>query len=362
MTDPSKDAALERRYRRLLCCYPREHRRAELLLTLLEAAPPGRTRPTFREAANLVRHGLRARLGRPASRSVAVWAVLAATISGLFTAAFAARAGWETAEPLPRAEQTRAILAEVFPGQPIENVHEATAMFSIYGQPLSWAFAQEMLLLDGGEYEQSGVGGVVPWTAPRRPTTEETVQRLRQTGWTVVGTQQRPGWTTIGARRGDTVLTVTVYARPDRYFRDTLRSQDAIGVEAVIQRATPPAVYVTATAGGIAGAVVAFLLFGWASRRCGPGPGPGPVPVLFFAAMLLWWTPTLLELPFMLEHHVHEPHGSWHPMWEWLGQPAFSLLFLFGTGFALLSLIAAVPRQRQEAAPVQPARHRPPIA
>jgi hypothetical protein len=355
MTDPSTaqatTVALERRYRRLLWCYPREHRRDELLLTLLEAAPPGRTRPTFREAANLLRHGLRARLGRPASRSVAVWAVLAATISGLFTGAFAARAGWETAEPLPRAEQTRATLAGIFPGQPIENIQEATSMFGIYGQPLSWDHTQEMLLLDGGEYAQAGVGGVIAWTAPKKPTAEETVQRLRQTGWTVAGTQQRSEWTTIAAHRGETTLTVTVYARSNTYFRDTMRPEDAIGVSASIQRATPTAVYLTATAGGIAGAVVAFLLFGWASRRS----GPGPVPVLFFAAMLMWWGPTLFVLPFMVEHHVHEPHGSWHPMWEWLGQPTFSLLFVFGAFFAVLGLVAALPRRRQETAPARPA-------
>jgi hypothetical protein len=33
---------LARRYRRLLFCYPRAHRRDELLATLLEEAPPGR--------------------------------------------------------------------------------------------------------------------------------------------------------------------------------------------------------------------------------------------------------------------------------------------------------------------------------
>ena len=35
--------------------------------TLLELAPPGRARPTVRAVANLVRHGLRCRLGRPAT-------------------------------------------------------------------------------------------------------------------------------------------------------------------------------------------------------------------------------------------------------------------------------------------------------
>ncbi|GHJ44726.1 hypothetical protein Cs7R123_20680 [Catellatospora sp. TT07R-123] len=57
---------LERRYRTLLRAYPRwwrEERGAELLATLLDAAPPGRRRPTAADAADLLRNGARCRLG-----------------------------------------------------------------------------------------------------------------------------------------------------------------------------------------------------------------------------------------------------------------------------------------------------------
>jgi hypothetical protein len=83
---PRSRGTLARRYRRLLLCYPRQYRKArgeEIVATFLDLAPPDRARPTVREAANLVRHGLRCRLGRPNSRTVVLWAVLTAIVWGL---------------------------------------------------------------------------------------------------------------------------------------------------------------------------------------------------------------------------------------------------------------------------------------
>ena len=57
--------------RRWLLAYPRAYRREraeEIMATVVES---GRSGP--RVVANLVRHGLRARLGRPASRTVVFW-------------------------------------------------------------------------------------------------------------------------------------------------------------------------------------------------------------------------------------------------------------------------------------------------
>jgi hypothetical protein len=56
--------ALERRYRRLLRAYPAGYRQArgeEILGTLLEVAPPGRSWPLPREARAVIMNGLRAR-------------------------------------------------------------------------------------------------------------------------------------------------------------------------------------------------------------------------------------------------------------------------------------------------------------
>jgi hypothetical protein len=57
-------SSLERRCRRLLRAYPARYRRErgeEMLGTLLEASPPGRTWPSWRDTRELVTGGLRAR-------------------------------------------------------------------------------------------------------------------------------------------------------------------------------------------------------------------------------------------------------------------------------------------------------------
>ncbi|MEV6923870.1 hypothetical protein AB0M46_05070 [Dactylosporangium sp. NPDC051485] len=348
---------LARRYRRLLLAYPRAYRRSrgdELLGALLDAAAPGRTGPTVREAANLIRHGLRAHLGRPASRTVVVWAVLTVVISGVFSAAFATRAGWETARPLPRTAQARAMLAEILPGQDFTGIHDAPALFVIYGQPLSWNSARDLLFGDGGEYDQSGIAGVASApTLPPQETVELVQHNLRAHGWTVYSLKVRdiytctepcdPGgqYTTIVAQRGDTVFRMDVYSP---------QVPISTPISAGFVRATPFAVYPFGLTGGILGAVVAFLLFGWASRRTeGRHPARGVVKLLLSVTLFFWWAPTLYAVPWMARHYQDEPNPSWPPMWEWLGQPTFSLLFLIACGSALLGLaLAALPRGDRE--------------
>ncbi|WP_327588621.1 hypothetical protein OHA25_17455 [Nonomuraea sp. NBC_00507] len=61
--------ALERRYRRLLTWYPKDHRarhEEEMLAVLLAASAPGQSRPSGRDAFDLVRGGLAIRLRRVA--------------------------------------------------------------------------------------------------------------------------------------------------------------------------------------------------------------------------------------------------------------------------------------------------------
>ena len=62
----SDSAGLERRYGRLLACYPRAFRREheqEILAVLMAGADEGQQRPGLGEAANLMRHALWMRLG-----------------------------------------------------------------------------------------------------------------------------------------------------------------------------------------------------------------------------------------------------------------------------------------------------------
>jgi hypothetical protein len=65
--DPAGAAVLERRYRRLLRCYPPAHRalhREEMLGVLLTAARPGQRTPGLRETVNLAACGLVIRVRR----------------------------------------------------------------------------------------------------------------------------------------------------------------------------------------------------------------------------------------------------------------------------------------------------------
>lgn len=62
----SDSADLERRYRRLLACYPRAFRRnheQDILAVLMAGADEGQQRPELGEAVNLLKHALWMRLG-----------------------------------------------------------------------------------------------------------------------------------------------------------------------------------------------------------------------------------------------------------------------------------------------------------
>ena len=69
MTD---SADLERRYRRLLACYPPSFRRAheEEICVLMTGAEDGRSRPGLAESADLIRNAVRLRLRPGATTTV----------------------------------------------------------------------------------------------------------------------------------------------------------------------------------------------------------------------------------------------------------------------------------------------------
>ncbi|MEU8295935.1 hypothetical protein AB0C04_01425 [Micromonospora sp. NPDC048909] len=353
---PPTGDPLANRYRRLLLCYPRKWRRLrgeEMVAVLLASATPGRTRPTPRETVNLLRHGLRSRLGRPASYSVVACAVLTAVICGLFSAALASWVAWQTARPLPDRAETTALVAEVLPGYDAKEVDAPTALFTYYSQPLRLENLDSLLLGDGGEYQQGAVVAVVTAVPPasQQETLALAQRRLRETGWRVYPPYVVPGPTctgiscdpaardtTIFARRGDTGLDLRLPARP---------SVDSTPVTVALRRATPPAVLPAGVLGGLIGAVAGWLVFGWASRRTErPHFAADAVTVLHTITLLLWWSPAVLAAPQLLQHHRDEPHPVWHPLWEWLGQPALSLFFVVGAGCALCGLaLATLPRR-----------------
>ena len=74
----SSSARLERGYRRLIACYPREFRResaGEILAVLLATAREGQRRPGFAETADLLRGAARMRMGLSRSPRTVVYAI-----------------------------------------------------------------------------------------------------------------------------------------------------------------------------------------------------------------------------------------------------------------------------------------------
>jgi hypothetical protein len=217
------------RYRRLLLCYPRRYRQTrgdEIIATFLDLAPADRTRPTLREAVNLVRHGLRCRLGRPNSRSVLVRAALTAIVSGLYAGAFATWIAWQTARPLPTKAEATALFGDILgPDVSAGRVGVDPALFVIYGQPLGWDNAHILFSFDAGEYQQGSAAVSLdgPTDVDHHALVDSTRARLRANGWRVtdVITRNRvdcagcdkstlPKNAVFAARRGDDVLNAEI--------------------------------------------------------------------------------------------------------------------------------------------------------
>jgi uncharacterized membrane protein len=328
-----------------LFAYPRAYRRErgdEILATIVES---GRSGP--RVAANLVRHGLRARLGRPASRGVVVWSIVFAAICGLFAASLASWVAWSNGRPHPDEAEVHSVLGEVWPEHDFDDVFVARAVFAFYSQPLTWENLSGVLSFDGGEYELASSGASILGAPPTggdeaAPT---ALERLRASGWRVyppdvaqavtchTKTCETPiatTYTSVTAERGDLVLGLWLNsaAGPEETF-----------ISVSLQRKAPASVWPAGLTAGLISAVLAWLVFAWASRRSGGGHSVGVgVTVCFALTMVCWWGPALLAIPSMITHQLGEPHPQWHPLWEWLGQPTFSQVCVVGAACALLGV------------------------
>ncbi|BEL02691.1 hypothetical protein Q0Z83_008820 [Actinoplanes sichuanensis] len=250
---------LARRYAYWLRFYPPGERRAEMLATLLECAPPERTRPTGREIINLMRYGLRARLGHPASTAVVVLATLAALASGLLGAAVAARIGWANAPALPSGAESQALGEAVFPGQKV------------------WGGGDAETFVASGDGEQT-VYGYADYWIKHDDTTRDVLtyargarERLAAAGWDVhgdvtfeheVASETPIDTATFWASRDDLVLSYTGVLWGNRAPWD---SDGAASFE--LTRSAPAWLDTVAVTGGVLGAMAGWLLFGWAGRR-----------------------------------------------------------------------------------------------
>ncbi|MGA5310959.1 hypothetical protein [Micromonospora taraxaci] len=300
------------------------------------------------------------RLGRPSRGAAVVWVPLAAVVCGLFTGALASRAAWETSRPQPDRAEASAILTMAFPGHDLGEIDTPPALFVVYGHALRLGTVKTLVLGDGGEYQESATSAAA-FGAPPVPAEQIVAvarDRLTGAGWTVYDPQVAEGIscadkmcatplaitdTTLVARRGDTILNASISSQT---------AADASYLAVELHRAPPPLVVPAGVLGTLLGAVAGWWVFGWASHRS--AQRGSAVSVLLGLAVVLWWLPVLLAAPSLLRHHRGEPHPAWHPFWEWLGQPAASLLFLVGAVCALLGLgmAAATGQRREPEAPV----------
>jgi hypothetical protein len=229
-------------------------------------------------------------------------------------------------------------------------------MFVVYGAPLGRQNLHDVLFGDGGEYQPGSVDAEL--AGPDNPRRAPTVvaQRLRDNGWAVAQPVTTPAvgcadsrcepatlpiQTSLTARRGQDIIEITSY--PAAGGAET-------NVSVSLGRATPWPVYPISLLGGLLGAAAGWLMFGWASRRTERHDQSlqALTKLSYGFAAFLWWLPIGWAAPLALAHHLQQPHFRWHPLWEWLGPPTASLLFLTGDAAALLVLgIAALPQRRR---------------
>jgi hypothetical protein len=330
------DPRLVEAYRRLIRVYPRGPRREELLDTLIEAAPQGRRRPALREVGNLVCHGARARLGRPASRGIVVLAAFVALAGGFLGAAGANRLGWEAAGPQAVGAEAPEINRTVFPGLTVWGGGDAARIVPQsdgegiqYGYALSWV------------EHTAATRDVATYTAGVRA-------RLEAAGWTVtavdppldqtdmVGADPAHRSEGFAAARGPLRLHFadTYWAGRPAYDRDGMANY-------LLWQEQPPSWLALVTClGFLAGAVLAWLLTGWASRRLEPNPattGPAAAGAVIAVLCVVPWA-LLALLPGGPADDTAVP--SWDGLGFALGTPAV----LFGLLTSPMLLLAAAQR------------------
>jgi hypothetical protein len=334
----------------MLLAYPKDYRRdhgAELLEPLVAES----RRPTARELANLLVHGLRTRLGRPASRTVVAWAMLATVIAGVFGAAFGSWAGWQTARPLPQPAWTRALLADVVPGPDFTTTEPPTSSkFTQAGEPLTWHDADDLLLGEGDLYQPAVTvtEARVPATTDVDALSQHASSRLAATGWTLRSSTESPK-AGIQATRDGLALTLEIHPAEEN---------QAAQVSATFQRTTPTGAWIAGATGGAAVAAAAFLIFAWASRRTGRPDHPARLAVTFpfGLALLFWWVPTVAAPRLVWSRPDWRVEGP--QLWELIGQPTLSACFLAGLAFATLSLFLASLPHRPELQQARPTPRR----
>ena len=334
---PTVDARLVRAYRRLLRAYPPGSRRDELLDTLVECAPPGRRRPTLREVANLVRHGSRARLGRPKSQGIVVLALFVALAGGFLGAGATNGLGWRAVRPLPGGAEAAEINETVFPGLTVWGGGDVAADIVSQGDG------------EGIEY-----GYAVSWvkhTAATRDVAAYTAgvrARLEAAGWTVTSVNPPLDQTdVVGADPGDRSEGFTATRGPlglrfSDYYWPGRPQYDGDGNATYFLWQRPPSWLAGVTwLGFLPGAFLAWLLTAWASRRLQTSRTMSALATIAAVLAVLCVVPfTLLALT----GGDQPADESAAVSWQGLAHVAAGAAVPFGVLAGLILLAAAVQR------------------
>jgi hypothetical protein len=281
---------LGRAYRRLLRAYPRGPRRDELLDTLLEAAPPDRRRPTVSEGVNLIRHGLRARLGYPRGRAVVVMVFLVGLLGAYFGGAGAGRLGTEFVSPVPSAATAATITGTVFPGLKV------------------WGGGDPDVIVAQSDGEGVEYGFQTYWLrhtdATRDLTTYATgaQDRLAAAGWQIHDYQyQAPEDMVDGGQDSSAKFWADRPGLVLGYEGDLwtgMPDYDSDGGVTLTLRRTEPAWLGFFTWPGVVlGFAAAWLVAAWVSRRFSSFGVPGPLPGIVTGFMIFLFLPTILLFP-----------------------------------------------------------------
>lgn len=281
---------LGRAYRRLIRAYPRGPRRDELLDTLLEAAPADRRRPTLRESVNLIRHGLRARLGYPRSRAVVVMVFLVGLIGAYFGGAGGSRLGWEFASPVPSAAAAAAATGTAFPGLKV------------------WGGGDPDVIVAEGDGEGIEYGFQTYWLRHTDATRDLTgyaagvKDRLAAAGWQIHDyTYQQPEDMVDGGQ--DSSLSFWA-DRPglvlgyDGVLWTGMPDYDSDGGITLTLRRTQPAwLGFFSWSAAVLGFALVWLVAAGVSRRYSSFGVAGPLPGIVTGLMVFLFLPTILLFP-----------------------------------------------------------------
>ncbi|MFI5842554.1 hypothetical protein ACIA8K_22880 [Catenuloplanes sp. NPDC051500] len=311
------------RHRLAALTFPPGQRRDELIDTLAEAEQEtGRRGPRPREALDILWHGARARLGRPKNPLVVPAAVLFVLLGAFAGAVVTTQLAWQAVPPLRGDARAAQISETVFPG------------LHVFGGGDAPDFVPE----PGAE---SGlVNGYIKYSVKHTDATRNiedyqtgAQERLTAAGWAVHRiTVSDDDGQVFWAERDGLVLQFSIWYWPD------VPSYDSDGGAFYrLSRATPDWMWAAALPGVPVGALAAFLVFGWVSRRTVHATGGMAVIAVVSAFPLLLVCPAV----------VRGTQAWWrtdplYPPTEPFWRPLFYDITAFATVLLMLLAVIAV--------------------